>query len=53
MRTYSEWVQYFLNNGAGLKLAEIMAKNKILDKNEDKNCRNNCIRRVNDAGDSD
>ena len=35
MRTYSEWVQYFLNNGAGLKLAEIMAKNKIIEESEE------------------
>lgn len=27
-KTYSEWVQYFLNNGATLKLAEYMAMSK-------------------------
>jgi len=34
MTTYSEWVQYFLNNGATLKLAEVMANNKIIDKSK-------------------
>lgn len=32
MTTYSEWVQYFLNNGATLKLAQVMAKNKIVER---------------------
>lgn len=28
MTTYSEYVQYFLNNGASLKLAQVMARSK-------------------------